>query len=116
MAIELEKPKRKAPVKKILSSILPASTSQESIVIDYPKDGDKFLPHHYAVRIGASGGSGVEIAVDGGDWKHCRHTAGYYWYDWHQIPVGKHKLVVRMKTADGKIKKSKIVNCEAVKA
>jgi len=112
MPIELEKPKKKASIKKVLTSILP-SEPKPYIEIDYPTNGEKLYARHYAVRIGAGWGTNVEISIDSGDFKPCRH-AGYFWYDWHGISKGKHKLTAQMKTSDGKIKKSKIVNCEAI--
>lgn len=83
--------------------------SKAYLVIDYPKNGEKLgLLHHYAIRIGAGGGESVEISIDDGTWHLCRQAAGYFWYDWHAIPKGTHKIVARMKLANGKIKKSKI--------
>lgn len=123
MALELEKNKRKAQVKKILSSILPSDEKQNAkaaakakgseayIVIDYPANGDKLNAHHYAVRIGAGNGWGVELSVDNGDWQSCREAGGYFWYDWWPA-AGKHKLTARIQSADGKVKKSKVVSCE----
>src|SRR5258707_675616 len=82
MALELEKNKRKSQVKKILSSILPtaaakpakAQKSASYVVIDHPSNGEKVNAHHYAVRIGAGNGWGVELSVDNDDWQSCREA------------------------------------------
>ncbi len=97
-----------AAVKKSAAAAGPKSY----IVIDYPKEGEKFYPHHYSIRIGAGGGENVEISFDGGEWTGCRNTAGYFWFDWHSIASGSHKITARLKLADGKFKKSKAVRCE----
>lgn len=120
MIIEVDRAKKKVSIKKepkaaktAESKGAEAKPSDESfITIDHPKDGEAIHPHHYAVRIGAGGGSAVEISVDGGDWKPCRHTAGYYWFDWHNIPSGSHQLVARLQLQNGKTKKSKSVRCK----
>lgn len=79
------------------------------IVIDHPKNRENIThPHHYAIRIGASGGENVEISIDNSSWHACRQSAGYYWYDWHSLSKGEHKIVARMKLPNGKFKKSKI--------
>ena len=123
MALELEKNKRKSQVKKILSSILPPDSAKDLkksakvkegeayVTIDYPTSGEKLNAHHYAVRIGAGNGWGVELSIDSGDWQSCREAGGYFWFDWWPAS-GKHKLTARMQTADGKGKKSKAVSCE----
>lgn len=83
------------------------------VVIDFPQSGETLLEtRHYAVRIGASSGP-VEISVNGSDWKACRENAGYFWFDWTDIPKGEHKLVARAQFADGNFKKSKITRCKA---
>lgn len=120
MVSELELGKKRGRAKKVTSSVSSlvsslVSTSKTEVTIDHPKNGEKFQPHHYAVRIGLTdneGGRPVEISIDNGEWKPCRLTSGYYWYDWHSIPQGKHKLVAQVKLTSGKYKKSNIVYCE----
>src|SRR5262245_55223214 len=67
------------------------------VTIDHPQNGEKLAPHHYSIRIGSGGGSGVEVSIDGGEWQAARENSGYYWYDWHQIPAGKHKITARVR-------------------
>jgi hypothetical protein len=77
--------------------------------VDHPQDGDKVQNCHYAIRIGAGGGHSVELQINGGDWMHCRSNAGYYWFDWYPSKAGDHKIIARMKTNGGAVKKSKVI-------
>ena len=102
--MQLEKPKKRAFIKRLITPAL----SNEYVVVDFPKNGEKILPVHYAFRIGANQ-ENIEISMDGGEWKSCRKGSGYFWYDWNSIPAGKHKCAARMKLTNGKYKKSKSV-------
>ena len=118
MVVELEKPKKRGRTKKVLSSesaVITKNVAGQSeksyVVIDYPNEGDKFSSHYYTIRVGAGGGEAVEISIDGGEWISCRQNSGYFWFDWHSIPQGVHKIVARIKLVSGKFKKSKVVRC-----
>ena len=83
---DLEKLKRKGPVKKINSILSPEKLTQtvkpieaanpsqtieakkvkDQITIDYPKEGEILNPRHYAIRISAGNGE-VEVSIDGSD-------------------------------------------------
>ena len=119
MAYELDKEKdkkRKAQVSKMLSTILPAKegkTPAATVTIDFPLNKENLAGRHYAIRISAKGGiSPVELSIDRGDWQGCRETNGFYWFDWHNIPQGLHKLSARVKVSKTKFQKSKIVSCK----
>ena len=59
------------------------------IWIDYPEQGERLLGPLYNIRLGVGGAELVEISIDGGVWKDCRLTSGYWWYDWAAIrPFG----------------------------
>lgn len=81
----------------------------DKIAIDYPVMGERLDSGHYAVRISASGGDQVQISVDRGEWMWCRSAGGYYWFDWHSIPSGRHEIVARMKLASGKFEESSVI-------
>lgn len=85
------------------------------IAIDHPQNGEKIHPHHYAIRVSSSGGDGVELSIKNGDWKSCRYSAGYYWFDWCSIEPKKYQIVARMRLPSGKYKKSNIIQCEVEK-
>jgi len=127
---DLEKLKRKGPVKKINSILSPEKLTQtvkpieaanpsqtieakkvkDQITIDYPKEGEILNPRHYAIRISAGNGE-VEVSIDGSDWIACRQCVGYHWFDWYYILPGKHKCMARIKLADGSYKKTKTISC-----
>lgn len=84
------------------------------ITIDHPKNGE-VITHkaHYAVRIGTPNNGRVELSIDNGEFLPCRHSVGYWWYDWCNIPVGKHTLVARLvdPVKNRTLKKSAPVKC-----
>ncbi len=88
----------------------PSQKTKEYVVVDYPKSGEMLTAAQYTVRIGASGAA-AEISIDGSDWAACRRANGYFWFDWTQIQSGPHAVTARIRTIDGKIKKSKVVKC-----
>lgn len=100
-------PKRKPPVKKVTLTQPDAVTK-----IDYPINGENINSHHYSIRISTNASGRVEVSIDGGDWLPCRTAVGFWWYDWHHIPSGPHKIVARVIDDAGFIaSKSKIVRC-----
>lgn len=93
-----------------LRSLISRKDDLISIIrIDFPKTGERIQPRHYAICICACGGDDVQVSIDRGDWRQCHSAKGFFWYDWHNIPNGKHKIVARMKLPTGKFKKSKDV-------
>jgi hypothetical protein len=71
------------------------------IWIDHPQENERLFHSAYVVRLGVGGAEAVEISVDGSAWQPCRLTSGYWWYDWSDIPRGKHTLTAHMRTAGG---------------
>lgn len=84
------------------------------ITIDHPKNGE-VITHkaHYAIRVGTPNQGIVEISIDGGNFVPCRHSVGYWWYDWVNIPLGEHTIVARLVDPNKKrtLKKSAVVRC-----
>jgi len=72
------------------------------IWIDYPTQDEALQSPEYHVRLGVGGADLVEISIDKSPWLPCRLTSGYWWYDWSDIPPGKHQLVARMRTSDNR--------------
>lgn len=79
--------------------------------VDFPLNGEVLQPNHYTVRISAAGDGPVEILIDGSDWKPCRESVGFHWFDWFDISRGAHQIVARVRASDGKYKKSKVTKC-----
>ena len=113
MMLDVEKNGRKKTKVKQEKAPLAAAKAKpkDYCVIDHPKDGETLTHPHYTVRVGASGAH-AEISIDGSDWQPRRHSAGYFWFDWTSIAPGAHKLTARIKTAGGKAKAGKAVQCK----
>ena len=82
------------------------------IWIDYPQQNERLFAPMYVMRLGVGGAEAVEISIDKGPWQPCRLTSGYWWYDWAAIPTGKHQLVARMRTTDGRWFKTPPRSCD----
>ena len=84
------------------------------VVIDFPVQNDKIHGPHYAIKIGASAGI-VEIQINTSSWMACRHTSGYWWFDWVNFAAGKYKITARLKDNNDKIiAKSTVLKLEAL--
>ena len=64
------------------------------IAVEYPQEGEVITSPRYTFRIDGSARS-VEIAIDGGDWRSCRRSDGYWWFDWSDYDSGRHQAIVR---------------------
>lgn len=82
------------------------------IWIDYPISNERLQAPMYAIRLGVGGAEHVAISIDQGPWQNCRLTSGFWWYDWSGITTGKHTLVARMRTQDGRIFRTPPRTCE----
>jgi hypothetical protein len=71
-------------------------TNSNRITIDHPKANETVCRQHYSVRITATPCENVEICIDDGVWQPCRNSAGYWWYDMHNINTGNHTIAVRL--------------------
>ena len=112
------RPTAKAPTslpKEILFKELPDPQKRPEppyLWIDFPQQGEILLGPAYVIRMGIGGAATVEISIDKGSWRPCRSTSGYWWYDWSSISRGKHTLVVRMQTPDGRWFRTPVRTCE----
>ena len=80
-----------------------AKTKELKVAVDHPQDGERIIGSHYAFRISAPGDiERVEVSINQGSWESCREAAGYWWYDWSGDAVGKHQIMARAQTKDGK--------------
>jgi len=69
-------------------------------VIDYPLYNEIINQCHYVFRIGSSSNGHVELCLNDGEWLPCRHSVGYWWYDWNATP-GTYTAVARITTPEG---------------
>ena len=60
--------------------------------IEYPREGETITSPRYIFRIDAS--ARVEIAIDGDDWRSCRRSDDYWWFDWSDYDSGRHQAIV----------------------
>ncbi len=86
--------------------------SNEYVVVDYPRNLETITARHYAVRVGASDCTGVEISINDQPWQPCRHASGYWWFDWNHYQTGTHQLVARMHKRNGEYLISKRRRCK----
>jgi|GEM_PF-949477 hypothetical protein len=93
-------------------SPIPGKAPQPPYIwIDYPQEGETLFGSNYVIRLGVGGADSVDISIDRGSWLPCRFAAGYWWHDWTATP-GKHTIVARMQTADGRCYKTPLRNCQ----
>ena len=91
------------------------TTTEEYVVVDHPKNLETIhAGHHYAVRVGASNCTGMDISINDQPWQPCRHAVGFWWFDWAHFPAGTHQLVARMHKPNGEYLISKRRRCKAV--
>lgn len=85
-----------------------------AVNLDYPKEGEALNPGSYAIRVSAACDHKVEISIDGGPWAECRHSVGYFWYDWAPSGSGEHRIVARAKKGGPRVKTSQERRCVVV--
>ena len=85
---------------------------EKYVFIDYPQENEVISHPHYAIKIGATTNSKIEVSIDKGDWQPCRFAGGHWWYDWTNISAGNHKITARLCDSSGKLlEKTKIRKC-----
>lgn len=82
------------------------------IWIDFPREQERLRGPVYVIRLGVGGAQQVELSIDGGSWQSCRLNSGYWWFDWSGIRLGKHTLVARMRTFDGRLFRTPTRTCD----
>jgi hypothetical protein len=110
----IEAPTKKAPARKRSAkktdAAAPAAPVDQDIkpaapalTLDYPQKGEVVTSASYTLRLSVpEGASYVEVSVDGGAWSGCRFSVGHWWYDWADYSDGKHVIVARAVTQDGR--------------
>lgn len=94
----------------------PGAEPAVEATIDFPKEGDKILTGHYAVRISSKSGLDVEVSAGSDEWWQCREAVGFYWFDWWPAKPGRATLQVRVKMGKGRWKKVAERACNIVSA
>lgn len=84
------------------------------IEIEYPVEGERIAPGHYAVRIVAPPNAQVRLSINNGSWETCRFSVGHYWYDWHPGRPGTYKMTARSRVGNSAWKTSKERSCSVI--
>jgi transaldolase/glucose-6-phosphate isomerase len=88
------------------------TSTNEYVLIDYPKNLENITTRNYSVRIAASAAAGMDISINDAPWQGCRHSVGYWWFDWTNFTPGTHQLVARMHKTNGEYLISKRRRCK----
>ncbi|MBU2574884.1 MAG: hypothetical protein KKH28_12485 [Elusimicrobia bacterium] len=85
-------------------SVDAVKTGEVCVILDHPQQGEKITAPHYTFRVGTFGDiKRVEISINKGPWQACRHSVGYWWYDWSGYKGGRYQAVVKAWTKDGQM-------------
>jgi hypothetical protein len=69
--------------------------------VDFPREAESVSSPRYTVRVHAPEARLVEVRLDSGDWKPCRHVGDYWWCDCEGYREGAHLVRARMFASDG---------------
>ena len=85
-------------VKKAQASV------RTQLSVEYPRQGETIASADYTFRINAPEDvQRVEVAINQGDWRPCRQSAGFWWCDWSGYENGEHEITARLVTAEGRV-------------
>jgi hypothetical protein len=90
------------------------TVTREYVEIDYPTNMETITSRYYGIRIGTSPCDRVDISIDDQPWQTCRHSVGYWWYDWTNYTPGTHQMVARLSTRTGEYLISKRRRCRVI--
>jgi hypothetical protein len=99
-------------IKKTLNLDMKPASNRSTI--DYPGEGELVREGIYAVRISAEPEMEVEISINNGEWRPCRESIGYWWFDWRPAEAGPCLLIARSRAANGRWKKSDVRSCRVI--
>lgn len=81
--------------------------------IDYPTESETLPREGYTIRVAAPGARMVRVAINQGEWRDCRPSVGYWWYDWSGYADGEHEIVACADFDDGRELVSAPAHCQA---
>lgn len=71
------------------------------MAIDYPRDGERVIAGHYAIRLTIDDAQSAQIRINGGAWCDCRESVGHFWHDW-AAQAGEALIEVRTRRGKGR--------------
>jgi len=104
--------KKKTAAPKLVDTVKP---SEVCAVLDHPQQGEKITAPRYTFRIGTLGAiERVELSLNEGPWQPCRHSVGYWWYDWSGYKAGRYQAAAKAWTKDGHVFISELRNFQVL--
>jgi len=67
-----------------------------AVAVDFPRGGERVASREYSLRISTEATGLVEASIDGGPWRPCRESSGFWWYDWSGYAAGPHCAFARV--------------------
>jgi len=90
-------------VRKTTRTRTASKKALDEVRVDYPLDAEIVVSAHYTYRVSAAPDAAtVEVSVNGGDWRPCRESLGFWWFDWHGYKPGSHVVTARAEKKTGK--------------
>jgi hypothetical protein len=69
---------------------------RQTVTVDFPLEREIVTSAEYTVRISTTAVQGVEVSIDGKEWRPARESVGFWWYDWSGYGAGPHTVEARI--------------------
>ncbi len=90
-------------------------TCEVCVVLDHPQQGEKITTPHYTFRVGTAADiERVEISINKEPGQSCRHSVGYWWYDWSGYKAGRYQAEAKAWNKDGQVFTSEPCNFQVL--
>lgn len=111
--------KSAAPAKKSAATVKSPAAEKgnraaASLIIDFPLEREIIASPVYTFRLSALAPASVEVSFDGQEWRPCRESVGFWWYDWSGYQGGTYTVQARMTDKNGRLTSSKLRQFTAI--
>ena len=89
-------PERISAMQRRLATEYSPGPAAAAVAVDFPRGGERVVSRDYALRVSTEAQGLVEVSIDGGPWRACRKSAGFWWYDWSGYAAGPHCAFARV--------------------